>query len=80
MARIPGKSLLLDPACQPFRDHLTAAKHQVPGPTAWSTVEPGFILALEVSDDIVSAGNAGEGARQNGKGDYLGLLMFPGVV
>jgi hypothetical protein len=75
MAKKPGKSLLLDPACEPFRDHLAAAKQQVPAPTAWSAVEPGFILALEVFDDIVSAGNAGEGARQNGKGDYFNDLV-----
>jgi hypothetical protein len=38
-------------------------------------VQEGFLSAIEAFDDLVTTGNASEGERQNGKGDYFNDLV-----
>lgn len=70
-----GVSLASGPACAPFRDHLTSVRNSVPIPTSWHQVEVGFLSAMAQFDASVAAGDASEGERQNGKGDYFNDLL-----
>ena len=75
MQRSVGQALRTGAACRCFRDHLADVRSTQPPPTAWSSVEAGFLAAIAAFDDQVSAGNASEGERQNGKGDYFNDLV-----
>lgn len=45
------------------------------GPTSWDHVEAGFLSAMQEFDKLVALGLADQGARQNGKGDFLNDLL-----
>lgn len=71
----PGKALKNGEACAAFRDHLADVESASPRPTSWTQVEDGFLRAMEQFDRLVIAGQASEGERQNGKGDYFNELL-----
>lgn len=75
MAKRVGQALRVGQACAPFRAHLEAVRHQLPAPTHWDAVADGFLRAMEAFDASVIAGEATEGERQNGKGDYFNELL-----
>lgn len=75
MAKTVGQSLATGAACKPFRDHLAAERAMSPRPTSWAQVEAEFLKAMTLFDIEVMAGRAGEGERQNGKGDYFNDLL-----
>lgn len=75
MAKAVGKALKTGPSCAPFRDHLKAIRAHTPPPTHWDSVAFGFLRAMEAFDAQVIAGEASEGERQNGKGDYFNDLL-----
>lgn len=75
MAKVPGSSLRAGPACVAFRSHLHHVRTSSPPAASWATVESGFLRAMEAFDDLVIAGAAREGERQNGKGDYFNDLL-----
>lgn len=70
-----GEALATGPACAPFREHLAAERQKDPPPTSWAQVEREFLKAMASFDTEVMAGRAGEGERQNGKGDYFNELL-----
>lgn len=75
MAKRPGDALRQGSATTPFREHLARVRTEQPGPASWTTVEAEFLTAMERFDDRVIAGEATEGERQNGKGDYFNDLL-----
>ena len=75
MAKAVGQALATGPACAPFREHLNEIREQDPPPTHWDAVSGGFLRSMEAFDASVIAGNATEGERQNGKGDYFNDLL-----
>lgn len=75
MAKAVGQALATGPACAPFREHLNEIREQDPPPTHWDAVSDRFLRSMEAFDASVIAGNATEGERQNGKGDYFNDLL-----
>ncbi|MFB9741757.1 hypothetical protein ACFFOU_11640 [Pseudonocardia sulfidoxydans] len=75
MAKKIGQSLRDGVASESLREHLEAVRAAQPKPSSWAAVEDGFLRAMEVFDSHVIAGEAGEGERQNGKGDYFNDLI-----
>ena len=75
MAKAVGQALATGPACAPFREHLNEIRQQDPPPTHWDAVSDRFLRSMEAFDASVIAGNATEGERQNGKGDYFNDLL-----
>lgn len=75
MAKRPGKALRTGDACVHFRNHLDELRAPGASPSSWTTVQDGFLAAMQAFDDEVIAGNALEGERQNGKGDYFNDLL-----
>ena len=75
MAKRPGKALMTGPACLPFRQHLSAVRLAHATPSSWLSVQADFLAAMESFDNQVIAGNASDGERQNGKGDYFNDLL-----
>lgn len=71
----PGKALKFGPACEPFRNHLAAEHAKAKPPVSWTSVEGGFLEAMADFDSRVFDGNATDGERQNGKGDYFNDLI-----
>lgn len=75
MAKAVGQALATGPACAPFRAHLADVRGADPAPTHWDAVSDQFLRAMEEFDASVIAGDATEGERQNGKGDYFNDLL-----
>jgi hypothetical protein len=75
VAKRLGKALKTGPACAPFRQHLTAIRLTSPTPSSWLSVKDDFLTVMESFDDHVTAGEASDGERQNGKGDYFNDLL-----
>lgn len=75
MAKRPGKALLTGPACAPFREHISAVRLAETSPSSWLAVQADFLRAMERFDNNVIAGNASDGERQNGKGDYFNDIL-----
>ncbi|MEV4266637.1 hypothetical protein [Kribbella sp. NPDC049584] len=75
MAKPPGQALRTGKACAPFRAHLEQVRSPSASPSSWNTVQTGFLQAMQQFDDLVVAGMATEGERQNGKGDYFNDLL-----
>lgn len=75
MAKRLGKALTTGPACASLREHLRVTRLHEPPITSWTVVEDGFLRAMEAFDQEVIAGQASDGERQNGKGDYFNDLL-----
>lgn len=73
MPKQQGRALRTGTACAPFRDHLTQVRKEAP--SSWRSVQAGFMSAMETFDNDVIAGQATDGERQNGKGDYFNDLL-----
>lgn len=75
MPKPPGQALRTGASCAAFRAHLAALRTQQPVPSSWMNVQQEFLRSMEGFDDLVIAGQASEGERQNGKGDYFNDLL-----
>jgi hypothetical protein len=60
-------------ARKPLAAALTAVQRQKA--RRWSDVEAGFLAAMHKFDRVVAAGDATQGDRQNGKGDFLNDVL-----
>lgn len=70
-----GEALATGAACLPFREHLAIERSQVARPVSWDQVQERFLQTMAAFDRAVMAGDASEGERQNGKGDYFNDLL-----
>jgi hypothetical protein len=70
---VKSRTLRTESACEPLRRMLGAADRAKP--KAWTAVEDGFLRAMEAFDTEVAAGDAGQGAQRNGKGEFFNDLL-----
>jgi hypothetical protein len=70
-----GSALRNERAAAPLREHLESMVSSSVEPSSWGSVESDFLAAMQALDDFVTSGEASEGVRQNGKGDYFNEVL-----